>query len=277
MKRYKTKVNKGLLFLFFGIVVLQLSALKVLAQKSKTVVKVLSFNIHHGNPPNTGDKIDLAAIAKVVIDHEADIIALQEVDKHNKRSEQLDQANELAAVLKMNYHFYKAIDHGGGEYGLAILSKYEISDAFTVELPQQHKAEKRILAIAHIKIGRKKLVFANTHLDAQKNNANRVLQAQFIADYFKEEKLPILLCGDFNDRPDSETMQVLAPYFTRYCTNDCEPTYPQDQPRITIDYVMSKNIDWNMSSYRVLDVQNSDHRPILVQFEQTKTNKNKIN
>ena len=55
-----------------------------------TQVRVLTYNIHHGE--GTDRKIDLARIAAVIKRVKPDVVALQEVDKATSRSHGVDQA-----------------------------------------------------------------------------------------------------------------------------------------------------------------------------------------
>ncbi len=71
-------------------------------------IKVMTYNIHHCNPPSAGEKIDVAAIAKVINDESPDFVALQEVDVYTLRSGKgLNQAKELARLTGMNFFFQK--------------------------------------------------------------------------------------------------------------------------------------------------------------------------
>src|SRR5690606_37767411 len=87
---------------------------------------VLSYNIHHANPPSKPGFIDLDAIAKLIQESEADIIGLQEVDVWTTPNGQVHQAKALADKLGMYYHFFLAIAHAGGDSGLAILTNLPI-------------------------------------------------------------------------------------------------------------------------------------------------------
>lgn len=254
----------------FGLVALLGCAVKK-EQTSATAtatLKVLSYNIHHANPPSKPEFIDLDAIAKVIKNSEADVVALQEVDKNTKRSGNIDEAKLLAEKTGLNYHFFKAIDHDGGDYGLAILSRYELSDAKLLPLPQQIVAEKRILASVTIKIAGQQLIFANTHLDATRTHENRNLQMQFILDNFKDVKHPVILCGDLNSVAGSEAINLLDQQFKRTCVKDCPGTIPEKNPRRTIDYIAVKNVNWPLLNYQVIEeTYASDHRPITATFK----------
>ncbi len=98
----------------------------VLSQKveidSSRIVKVLSFNILHG--ATTKGNFNLDVIAKVIIDANPDLVALQEVDYKTKRAKNYDLATELGWRTKLIPIFARAMNYDGGQYGIAILSKY---------------------------------------------------------------------------------------------------------------------------------------------------------
>ena len=231
-------------------------------------LRIMSYNIHHANPPSKPGSIDLDAIARVITESKADIVALQEVDLNTKRSGKLNEAKLIAEKTGMRYHFFKAIDHDGGEYGLAILSKLPLKKLKLERLPQKVKAEERILAMATIKTGKQKFIFANTHLDASKDHANRNLQMQHILGHFRDEKLPVVLCGDLNSVAGSDAINLLDTAFKRTCIDNCAGTVPVETPRRTIDYIATKNWNWWLETYDVIaETYASDHRPIIATFK----------
>src|SRR5690606_6599330 len=149
-------------------------------------LKVLSYNIHHANPPSIPDSIDIDAIAKVIIESGAELVALQEVDVHTIRSgKSSNQAEELGKLTGMDVFFSKGIDYQGGEYGTAILSKHPITDTHRYELPNLEglQSEPRTLAVVTVEVNGIKLKFANTHLDYT-NAENNQLQVARIMEVF---------------------------------------------------------------------------------------------
>lgn len=241
---------------------------RVVATKLDSQLKVLCYNIHHANPPSKPGLIDLDAIARVILASKADVVALQEVDKNIKRSGNIDQAKAIAEKTGMNFHFFRAIDYDGGEYGVAILSRYPLKDAQMFELPQKVKAENRILGQVTIKVGNREVIFANTHLDASGRHDNRIAQMQFINALYKTNKLPIIISGDFNCMPNSEAIKILDQEFKRTCTENCPNTYPQINPKRVIDYIATKNLNWSLLNYEVIEeTYASDHRPIAATFK----------
>ena len=142
----------------------------------------MTYNIHHCNPPSAGAKIDVEAIAQVIRKEKPDLVALQEVDVNTERSGKgLHQAKELARLTGMNFYFSKAIDHQGGDYGVAVLSRFPILDSTRFILPIDPKigGETRTLAAITVEVAKgKKLVFACTHLDLKE--PNRLSQSEQI-------------------------------------------------------------------------------------------------
>ena len=129
---------------------IQSNASKVYNRAKVDTLKLLTYNVHHCNPPGK-NIIDVAAIANVVRQSNASIVALQEIDVNTSRSgKDLNQAEAIAKACGMYFCFGKALDFAGGGYGVAILSKYPISDVQTFLLPKDAdpKAEQRVLLTA---------------------------------------------------------------------------------------------------------------------------------
>lgn len=237
-------------------------------KNSKQVLRILTYNIHHGNPPAKPDLIDLDAIARVIKESRADVVALQEVETGVNRSGGVNEAKILAGKTGLNYQFFKAIDHDGGDYGIAILSRYKFKDVKLVPLPQEIIAEKRVLGYLTVKIGKQQFIFANTHLDATKTQENRIVQMKGILKEFEQTALPVILCGDLNSVPGSEAINLLDQQFKRTCIENCWYTSPQLNPRRTIDFIATKNVKWPLLEHRVIEeTYASDHRPLLAVFD----------
>jgi endonuclease/exonuclease/phosphatase family metal-dependent hydrolase len=233
-------------------------------------INVLSYNIHHANPPSKPGFIDLPAIAQVIKESGADLVALQEVDVFTDRSgKNSNQAEELAKLVGMEFFFSKGIDYQGGEYGTAILSKFPILDDQRYELPNVEgvNSEPRTLAVVTVEVNGEKVKFANTHLDFT-NAENNLLQVKKIMDIFKDETLPVIMGGDFNAVPESASIQLLDEQFTRSCSQDCPFTSPQQNPQRIIDYIMvSSNSNFETIDHQVIaETYASDHRPVLAVY-----------
>lgn len=212
-----------------------------------TAIKVLTYNIHHANPPSQPNTtIDVDAIASVINSVGPDLVAVEEVDVNTKRDGNINEAELLAKKTGMNHFFAKTINYDGGQYGILILSKFPILSTKEYHLPTKEGTggEPRALATAEVLLpGNKTILFACTHLDAQKNNTNRVLQIAAILDILQNVSLPVIIGGDFNDTPGSVIIEQLDTQFMRSCEKlpaICGYTIPATLPTKTIDYIAFK-------------------------------------
>ena len=71
------------------------------------------------------------AIAAELQAMEADVIALQELDVRVRRTGFVDEPAALAAALRFHYVFAASIKYDGGDYGLAVLSRWPLTDLRT--------------------------------------------------------------------------------------------------------------------------------------------------
>jgi len=230
-------------------------------------LKVMSYNIHIGNPPSKPKLIDLNSIVKTIKAENPDLLALQEVDVNTGRSGKINQAQIIAQKLGMNFFFAKAIDHDGGDYGVCILSKYPISDTKIHRLTtlKGTNGEPRVLATAKIQMENGSFIrFGSTHLDAQKESDNRAIQIKEINQIAEEENLPFIIAGDLNAEEKSSEIRQFDQKFTRTC-QDCDPTFPVVNPKKTIDFIAFKkgNLFKTIKHKVVQEHYASDHLPVL--------------
>ena len=109
-------------FLFFGSSVLVFGEADPSGERNS--LKILSYNIKHGR--GMDGRVDLKRTAEVIRSLSPDLVTLQEVDKNCTRSGSIDLTQELAGILKMEGRFGKFMNFQGGEYGMAVLSKFPI-------------------------------------------------------------------------------------------------------------------------------------------------------
>ncbi len=134
-------------------------------KNTQRVLRIMSYNIHHANRPSKPDLIDIDAIVEAIKRENPDIIAVQEVDKKVDRSGNIDEAKTMAQKLGMNYHFFKSIDYGGGEYGVAIFSKLDIKKPKQIILPKLvENAETSTLGYVEIKHPVDRKLFLRVHI-----------------------------------------------------------------------------------------------------------------
>lgn len=236
--------------------------------ETKRKLTIMSYNIHHGAPADV-DVINLENIANVIRKSGAEIIALQEVDVKTDRSNKIDQAKELATLLKMHYYFSKSIDYKNGEYGNVILSKYPLTNMRRLELPMTVPGEKRSIALATVELPNGKTIdFGSTHFDLQ---ASREDQAKFLNELNKNTSLPLFIGGDFNATPDSPEMLILKQEFTFSCKGACPFTIPVSKPTKAIDFIVYNNLARQsftlLSGIAMTGQYASDHLPIVAVYQ----------
>lgn len=237
------------------------------------VLRVMTYNIHHANPPSREGVIDIEAIARVISEAQPDLVALQEVDEKTTRSGvTLSQTQALGRLTGMHAYFSHSMNFAGGQYGNAMLSRFPILDTMHFELPPERgsNAETRSIGIIKVQPGKGgPLYFATTHLDAGRDETNRLLQARKILEIARRLTLPLVLGGDFNTQPNSSTMALLDELFTMTCVADCPFTIPTENPRSAIDHVMYLPAGrFKTERIRTIpETKASDHLPVLVELK----------
>ena len=136
--------------------------------KKGPVIKVASYNMGAARVSNIDE------VTNAIKALGADIVALNEVDNKTERSGKVDQAQYIAKQLGLHYAFGRAIDFEGGQYGIAIVSKYPIENWEVVELPSGEPGvdEQRIVLAAEIKHDKfdSPIIVLNTHLELQRRS-----------------------------------------------------------------------------------------------------------
>jgi len=230
-------------------------------------LRLMSYNIHHANPPGKPGVIDMQAIAKLINEAEVDVVGIQEVDILVSRSEMQNQAELLSELTGMDYYFSKGINLEKGYYGTLILTKHKIIGKRRYDLPMPIASENRSLAILDIQLPDGKLIsVANTHLDLKEEN--KIAQVKFINETVDLYSRPLILMGDLNARPLSEPILILEEQFVRNTLTN-SPTSPNIKPKNEIDYIMiSKNTAFQWIKYETIpEHEASDHLPLLAEID----------
>ena len=238
-------------------------------------IRVLVYNIHAGKDAKGVD--NLARIAEIVRASEADIALLQEVDRGTTRSGQTDQPRVLAGLTGFHVAFGKTLDYQGGEYGIAILSRWPIRSDTLISLPvippQQrsggsHEPRGALRALIEGPAGR--LEFLNTHIDASRDDFYRLQEMakilQLATNAIQVRNGSTFVGGDLNAEPGSAVIDMIRPSRLRDAWPECGQgsglSYPADNPVKRIDYLLLPS-DWRCVSGKVIETDASDHRPVL--------------
>lgn len=264
LKRYRTTSFAIILFfLFFAQSIAQTRV------DSSRIIRVLTFNIYHGETVNATKKFDLDLLAKVITDVNPDLVALQEVDNKTNRAKKYDLVTELGWRTKMAPLFGKAMSFDDGEYGEGILSKHSFLSTKKYKLPARNGKEPRAALAVNIVIKSGDTIrFVGTHLDHTKEETDRINQAKALNGLFLKDSIPTILAGDLNATPESETMQILFKQWTPSIKENI-PTAPAHTPKAKIDYVLfSPKNQWEVIETKVIcnDIV-TDHCAVLSVLE----------
>lgn len=127
-------------------------------------LKIVTFNIKNGS----GVGHDMSVLAEDIKALDPDIVGLQEVDIETNRAGGKDTLKLLAEAAGYQYYYFaKTIDHDGGEYGTAVMSRYPIESFEVVPLYNEGSYEARTVGHAVVNVNGIKVDFFNTHLTHQ--------------------------------------------------------------------------------------------------------------
>ena len=226
-------------------------------------IKILAYNVRHGE--GLDGRVDLERTAAVIRRVDPDIVLLQEIDNRTGRTGGIDQAAELGRLTGLSHAFGRFMDYDGGEYGMALLSRFPIVGFENHVLPPG--LEPRSALSATIELDEDNhLILVGIHL--YRTAEERLAQANKLVELFSEESKPVILAGDFNSTPDSEVISLLKKHWTIADKGKQHLTFPADSSRIEIDYIMYRpQSNFKVLESRVIDEQlASDHRPVLLKL-----------
>lgn len=258
-----------------GALLLSLLALGCAGQhRSETPLRVLVYNIHAGKDAKGVD--NLARVAQIVRGTHADVVLLQEVDKGTTRSGKVDQVAELMRLTGYNGAFGKTLDYQGGDYGIAILSRWPIVSDTLIHLPVEppqfrsnvsYEPRGALRVVIQSPLGILRVV--NTHIDASREDTYRLQEAKTvlaIGGALRDSSGTTFIGGDLNSEPESAVIALFAPAGWRDGFRECGKgnglSYPDDAPVKRIDYLMMTGRT-RCTFAEVLNTNASDHRPVL--------------
>ena len=236
--------------------------------RGRVRLSVMSYNIHVGI--GMDKRLDLARIAEVIRRERVDIVGLQEVDRGVERTGRVDEIRELARLTGMDYAFAHNLDYQGGQYGVAVLSRFPILAIDHRRYANRRERERRGFLRVEVEVGGRRLSFVNTHLDYQFLDG-RVFETEQLLKALADVRGPLVVAGDFNEEPGVGSYDMmLKAGFTDAWTGNAAPglTYPADKPTKRIDYVFHRGLgDGVEANATVPDTLASDHRPVVVRLK----------
>jgi endonuclease/exonuclease/phosphatase family metal-dependent hydrolase len=225
-------------------------------------MRLATFNILNGRCPSD-DHVDPSLLADAVRELDADVLALQEVDRNLPRSAHADLTGVAAEAMgAVDHRFVAALVGSPGAtwtaatgdeqpdsaaYGVALLSRYPVAAWEVIRLPavpvptpwrfhgrrlpEFVRDEPRVAVAAQIETPLGCVTVVNTHLSFLRYWNRRQLRQ--LMRSLHQARRPLVLVGDLNMVPEpATTISGLRELVSHR-------TFPVGEPREQIDHVLA--------------------------------------
>jgi endonuclease/exonuclease/phosphatase family metal-dependent hydrolase len=255
-------------------------------------MRLATFNILHGRSADDG-VVDLDRFRSAIGGLDADILALQEVDLDQPRSQLADLTAVAAEAMgAVSSRFVAAIagtpgatwmaatgreQPGTASYGVALLARFPVRRWQVLRLPRIPiyvpvylrqpgkviviKEEPRAVAIAELDTPLGPLTVANTHLSFVPGW--NIVQLRRMWRDLRGLPGPHVLMGDLNMTPP------MPGRLTGMRSLAAAHTFPHDSPVRQLDHVLCDDPALRVSGSQTLRLPVSDHRALVVDVERT--------
>ena len=255
-------------------------------------MRVATFNILHGRCPDD-DEVHVDRFARAVAALDADVLALQEVDRNQPRSRNADLTSVAAEAMGAPHHRFVAALSGspgstwlaatGDEapddaaYGSALLSRHPLSAwqvvrlpavptrvplRFGGRLPTWVRDEPRVAVAADVSTPDGDFTAVTTHLSFVPWWNRR--QLRLLVRALSRRRRPMLVTGDLNmDAATARAVSGLRPLAAH-------PTFPADGPHEQLDHLL---VDGSLEALasQAVRLPVSDHRALYVDLALART------
>lgn len=253
-------------------------------------MRFATFNLLHGRSL-TDDLVDLDRLAAAIRTLDPDVLALQEVDCDQPRSQQADLTSIAADAMGAVAHRFVAAlsgtpgatwiaatgdeQPGSASYGIALLSRHPVANWQTVRLPRLPgpipmwlpgprrvavvNEEPRAAVIGTLTTPHGRITVANTHLSFIPG-WNRV-QLRWLRRNLAPFREPTVLMGDLNMTPPTPVR------VTGYHSLGAAPTFPADHPTRQLDHVLVRGGFGEVRCAQAVQLPVSDHRALVVDVD----------
>ena len=280
---------------------------KFIQEKPANAFRVLTWNVHSWDefitrkPGGSGHRLKMM---EFIAEQNADLLCFQEFFESNNFRGLPGNIEYISRQLHFPYyHFSHDYNRRDGTYssGTAIFSKYPITDSIQIKFnnPNARKYVESLLA-ADINVNGKTIRVFTTHLQSVlfhgkdfrnveiiKNVDDSVLeasrsiikklkiayslrrdQADLVREQLDKSPYPVIICGDFNDVPNS--------YVYFHIRGDRQDafiqkgfgigrTYVHLSPTLRIDYIMADK-QFHVLQCSKFPLPYSDHHPVVADF-----------
>ncbi len=272
-------------------------------KKAKNEIKIMSYNVRDFDLYNWSENIHSKdKIFNTIKEVNADVICFQEF--YNDTTSEFNTVKQLQEIGYKYYYFTRELVlRNTDEWGIALFSKNPIIDSGTI-IKQDFNTgygKKPFKGIyCDIKIKDTTIRFVNVHLQSiyfgtedyetiqefketqnldekgAKNIATklkkaferRAKQAIQLKTFLNSQQKPYILCGDFNDLPNSFVANHISKNLKdAFLVNGfgIGSTYNGKIPFLRIDYILTTP-SFNIHQFKVVNNKISDHFPVYAEL-----------
>ncbi|ODS24494.1 hypothetical protein AB835_03365 [Candidatus Endobugula sertula] len=235
----------------------------------------MTYNVH--SCIGMDGQLSPQRIARVIGEHQPDIVALQELDVGRDRTNGVDQAHIIARLLNMNFHFYPAIHVEEEQYGDAILTQLPTRLIKKEHLPsldmRKKTLEPRGALWVEVDYQATTIHVINTHLSLSAIERRLQIDALLSCQWIRHPvcQSALIVCGDFNATPWQYAYHQLDKYLNdvqKMASNHSpQNTFSSRYPSLRIDHIFvdkTTKISVVYIPKNSLSRVASDHLPLIV-------------
>lgn len=282
------------------IVVLLLSIVSISVAESEPVeFTVMTYNVKAGfggEEKRLQPEEGLERVARIIEEHDPDVVILQEIDLNFKRSDYIDEMDWLKNRLSWRgAAFGPAIKSGTSFYGVGILlknaqrttggAKHNLFKPDYSESHPEHPgyfSEQRVLLHVSAIVKGVTVDFYSTHLGLTADQ--RVEQVKQISEITANRPNPVIIGGDFNATFESAEMEplrnsLLNPFEVLKVPEEERLTFPDGvKPDRGIDgFFVSEDVRIKEVKVILDETAASDHNPVVMKVQvKNKENKERV-
>ena len=275
------------------------------AQKQPNTLRVFQWNVMGFDQANEKYNIENGGhslrpfIMDVISEQNADVLCLEEF--YEAKDTAFYKSN-ITTITKMGFPFHYFVpienEHSDDRSGIIIFSKNPIIDTAKYDLNLNKKGEHLIYAdikvnektfrifathLIPIKFGQwdeqrsvREQIYGEESLDSYKNIFSKLIrgydfryyQAVLVGQKIQESPYPSIICGDFNDIPNSSTYfnvkgNLQDPFLKKgfWTGRTTRKSFGIISPVLRIDYILASRI-FKVNQFQIVQVPYSDHYPV---------------
>lgn len=288
LRRWQFLLSLGCVLVGWGHVrtIVGFSSAKDPVSEDVEVVRIMTFNCYSFLGNNKGSElINPDQLVHLLKSHQPDILCLQEFAHTNAKLEMFSKwikdgrdfpyvlvqtdpslaifsryplTNQSAKNFSNSFNGYQKTDVSIGDRSITLFNLHLQTNAIT-------GLADKVVASGDLKTRETWMNIGGMLRRYQRAARKRVTQAMEVRTLLEQASHPVVICGDFNDVPQSYVYRLLREGYTdtfQKAGVGLGVTYSGKIPGLRIDYIFTPE-DLTVLETRVLRPGFSDHRPVL--------------